>query len=309
MIINISDVWEDASSRHYVFLNNKIDDGLGTLSSSFIDMCIKDFVESNRKVIISGTPVELSKSIRDYEGRFGTKLLNECVKKRLNKIFNFDKFSEKSEKNWSAYQLCQLARYKVCCYCHINSTATSLPTDDEKGYRPPLDHYYIKSDYPFLALTLSNFIPCCEKCNGSQMKHSINFAKIPHLNPLKDAESIDFQIVPLSSSEEEVATALALQLPATRYCLMVFAKSNNELSVNSIKTFQLKSRYDEYSKQSYYLARKLRSFASRKEMIKDALIFEADLADLLEFEPQDYKNVAYGKARLCIAKQFGVLDD
>ncbi|YCI80329.1 hypothetical protein M1D83_12355 [Enterobacteriaceae bacterium] len=309
MIINISDVWDDAKSEHYVFLNDKIDNGLSILSSSFIDEGIKDFLEFNRAVIVGGTTNSLIKCIQDYEERFGKGLLNECVMQKLEQIFDFENFSKKNTTIWSAYQLCNLARYKVCCYCHINSTATSLPTVDEKGYRPPLDHYYIKSDYPFLALTLSNFIPCCEKCNGSQMKHAVNFARISHLNPLEDPESIEFEIDTLNVNEEEVADALALKLPAIRYRLVVIARGNDEPSINSIKTFQLKSRYKEYSERAFRLARSLRGFASRKKMHNDALNFEVQVADLLEFEPEGYKNVAYGKARLCIAKQYGALDD
>lgn len=305
MIINISDVWEKAAPRHYAFLNAQISNGLGTLSCSFLDMAIKDFIEMNRNIIVKGTPSQLTDCISDYESRFGKDLMHNYVSQRLQKIFDYDSFSKKSKKTWTAFHLCSLAKYKVCCYCHMVSTSTALPDENGKGYRPPLDHFYIKSDYPFLALTLSNLVPCCEKCNGSQMKHSVNFAVKPHLNPLLDAESIEFELRPLA--DDEIADALALQLSPTKYCLVVEAKLNHDLSNNSIQTFQLKSRYNDYSTKAFYLARKSRGFAARKLMRENALDFAYEIADLLEFEPDLYKDAEFGKARVCIAKQFGAI--
>lgn len=305
MIINISDVWEKATQEHYAFLNDKIANGLGTLSCSFLDMAIKDFIEMNKDIIIKGVSSQLTDCIREYESRFGKGLIHNYVSQRLQKIFDYDSFSKKSKKPWTAFDLCNLAKYKVCCYCHMVSTDTALPDENGKGYRPPLDHYYIKSDYPFLALTLSNLIPCCEKCNGSQMKHSVNFAVNPHLNPLLDAESIEFELRPLD--DDEIAKALALQLEPTKYCLVVEAKLNHDLSNNSIETFQLKSRYNKYSTTAFYLARKSRGFAARKSSLENTLDFSLEISSLLEFEPDLYKDAEYGKARICIAKQFGAI--
>jgi len=309
MIINIADVWENACAQHYDYLNAQIDNWLGRSSCSFFDMAIKDFIEMNREVIVKGTPSDLIECIRDYESRFGKKLIHESISHRLAKIFDFDGFSKKSKKPWTAFHLCALAKYNVCCYCHMVSTDTSLPDKHGKGYRPPIDHYYIKSDYPFLALTLSNFIPCCEKCNGSQMKHSINFAVERHLNPLLDEESIEFELRPLITDTQKFAEALALQLSPECYGLMVEARLNHDVAYNSIKTFQLNARYNRYSTKAFYLARKSKGFAARKSMLDDELDFVTEIADLLEFEPNKYKNAEYGKARICIAKQFGAISD
>lgn len=309
MIINISDVWEKACRQHYVFLNTLIDNALMSLSFSFLDIAIKNFLENNRYIIVSGSPSELTDCISDYEERFGKGLLHNCASQKLAAFFNFDDFSRKSNKKWSAFKLCSLAKYKVCCYCHMVGTGTNLPNEDEKGYRPPIDHYYTKSDYPFLALTLSNFIPCCEKCNGSQMKHSINFAVERHLNPMLDVESIEFELRPLVYDGESIANILTLQLPPASYSLQVVARLNLDMSSNSIKTFQLKTRYKDYSTQAFYLAKRARGFLARKTMLDSELDFTTEINDLLEFDPQEYKNIVYGKARICIAKQFGAIDD
>jgi len=308
MIINISDVWEDASIQHYDFLSSKIDDGIKILGSTIIDMYVRSFLEENREIIIKGKPTDLILCIESFKNYFGSKELSRCALQKIDNIFDFSSFSKKSNKEWTAYDLCSLAKYKVCCYCHMNNTGTSLPNDEEKGYRPPIDHFYAKSEYSFLSLTLSNFIPCCEKCNGSQMKHSIDFALVPHLNPLIDEESIEFELHPITFGEN-LAEALALQLSAENYTLRVEAKRNLDLSNMSIKTFQLKSRYNNYSKQAYHLARRAKNFMARKDMLDNELMFRTELEDLLEFDPYLYKNTEYGKLRLCIAKQFGAIDE
>lgn len=308
MIINISDIWEDASAQHYLFLETIIEEGLKELTNSYIHNSIRDFIQANRKSIITGSPNDLYNCILDYKNRFGKGLMHGCVSEKLGKIFNFGNFSKKSNDPWTAYNLCDLARYKICSYCQMVSTATSLPSEDGTGFRPPIDHYYSKSDYPYLSLTLSNFIPCCEKCNGPQMKHAKDFAKIHHLNPLADEESIEFRLSPVNINGN-FAEFYALQLASDKYSLELVATKNIDISKNSIKTFQLKRRYAGYSNRAFYLARKSKGFAARKKSVDDNLDFEVELEDLLEFPPDKYKECEYGKARICVAKQFGVVID
>ncbi len=309
MIINISDIWDSAAIDHSVYLNAEIDKGLQELTDSFVDIAIREFLQVNRRIIVYGSPLELSACIEDYRRRFDGGFMRECVAEKLKKIFDFSEFSKKSLRPWTAYHLCLQAKYKTCCYCHMVGTGTSLPDEELKGYRPPIDHYYTKSDYPFLALSLSNFIPCCEKCNGSQMKHAVDFAKTIHLNPLVDDESIEFELHPLPVAGEEIAKALALELPFTSYRLSVEVKKNHAASNASIRTFQLKSRYQDYSGQAFYLARKMKGYAERQSMLDAALDFPLTLSDHLEFELEEYKNFPYGKVRICIARQYGAIRD
>ncbi len=307
MIISVPDIWHLARKRHQTFLEDIATTGLENLCDSEVSRQIREFVSDNWDAIIGGGRSELAASIADYEERFGNDLLRLCVSKKLSLIFDFLDFSKKSEKPWTAYKLCVAARYKVCSYCHLVSTGTCLPDEDTKGYRPPIDHYYAKSEYPFLALTLTNFIPCCEKCNGSQMKGAINFAKKHHLNPLFDDESINFTLEPMAVAGIDIADALALKLDSDKYTLKLTPMPGSPESVASIVTFQLESRYKEYSGQAYHLARRLRGLNARLRMQDDALEFSTTLNDNLEFKVAEYKNVPYGKARLCIAKQYGVL--
>ncbi|WP_457960480.1 hypothetical protein [Pseudomonas aeruginosa] len=93
------------------------------------------------------------------------------------------------------------------------------------------------------------------------------------------------------------------------YLLTLRVKKNEALSKASIRTFQLKSRYKDYSGQAYHLAKVMRGMSARLDMHREILECETSIEDYLEFEPEDYKTVPYGKARICIAKQFGALPD
>lgn len=309
MIINISDIWDPAIEQHTHFLDSEIDVGLSKLGNSFLERHIYQFIIDNRWIITRGSALDLQSSIEDYTHRFGSGLLRLCAGEKLKEIFDYSNFSLKSNKPWTAYHLCSQARYQTCSYCQLVATGTCLPDEENKGYRPPIDHYYGKADYPFLALTLSNFIPCCEKCNGSQMKGAIDFSKIPHLNPLTDEESIDFALVADDSTNHAIAESITLNLPKESYRLELLVKSNLPKSGESIKTFQLKSRYLHYSGQAYHLAKVMRGLSARLQMHRDFLECETSLENYLEFEPDAYKAVPYGKARVCIAKQFGALPE
>lgn len=50
----------------------------------------------------------------------------------------------------------------VCPYCNRQYTFT---VDSTLKIRPQFDHFYPKSQYPYLALSFYNLIPCCPVCN------------------------------------------------------------------------------------------------------------------------------------------------
>ncbi|MEW9902346.1 hypothetical protein [Pseudomonas putida] len=306
MVINIQDVWADAAADHARFLKDTIDKGLVKLGGTSVELAVVKFVIDNKDSIVNGVPSDLALCIKKYIHAFPDLAIRKVAVGIMGKIFDYGAFSAKSDKPWTAYHLCSLARYKVCCYCHMVETGTCLPDEDTKGYRPPIDHYYGKAEYPFLALSLCNFIPCCEKCNGPQMKGKIDFSESIHLNPLVDEESIEFALVPVQAADTKIAEFAAFSLPKDQYRLSVIAIGNHKVSASSIKTFQLTSRYANYSERAYYLAKRLRGLPARQRFYDEGLDFKVGLEEHLEFEPEEYKNVPYGKARICIAKQFGV---
>ena len=76
-----------------------------------------------------------------------------------NQLFCYKKLYE--EGKWSRHKLLSLMGIEVCPYCQRNYISSY-----GKKTTADLDHFYPKSLYPFLALSLYNFIPSCQVCNS-----------------------------------------------------------------------------------------------------------------------------------------------
>lgn len=92
--------------------------------------------------------------------------------KGLQKLFDYDNFSKEKIKMWNRNKVITKLEIDVCPYCQRNYV-TSYKDNQKEKYKTTadLDHFYLKSKYPFLALTLYNFVPSCQICN-SRMKGS-----------------------------------------------------------------------------------------------------------------------------------------
>ena len=66
---------------------------------------------------------------------------------------------------WGAYDLVKSLDVNVCPYCNRNYISV-LESKSGKT-RPELDHFYPKSIYPYLGLSLYNLIPSCHVCNSN----------------------------------------------------------------------------------------------------------------------------------------------
>lgn len=83
----------------------------------------------------------------------------------------------------------------VCPYCNMQYTTIlkrkhiSASKKDNIIYKLTLDHYYPKSKYPFLALSIWNLIPCCHNCNLAKSNHDTY--KFPILYPYEDEFGYD----------------------------------------------------------------------------------------------------------------------
>lgn len=94
----------------------------------------------------------------------------------LKEVFRYEPFS----KNEHAVEMLKDMDVNVCPYCNRMYTVTLVKKNDEvcedeksgkkHKSRPQFDHYINKSDYPYLAVSLMNLIPCCGLCNQSKGK-------------------------------------------------------------------------------------------------------------------------------------------
>ncbi|BDB27301.1 hypothetical protein CTP10_R47060 [Cupriavidus sp. P-10] len=311
MIIHIPDVWRDAAHAHRLFLRPLLQTTVLTLRNGpeAIKLRVADFLDRNVKALCSARSVALPPVVQDFEATFVSDDDRTAAKNLIKQHLDYDAFSRKRgwhKRSWSAYKLCSLARYAICPYCHIVPIETKLPADDrDDGLRPNLDHYYAKAQYPYLALTLANLIPCCEKCNGPQCKHTTDFVAVPHLHPLSDRESVQFALAQ--------RTAPPATLLGTRVCnadssqfeirLEPLAGAHIAKAQASLKTFALPERYEVAVDQMFRLRRQLMTLASRQQMLAALLPdLQTEKSDTVGFDVTNasYKNVPMGKLRLDI---------
>jgi len=103
----------------------------------------------------------------------------ELLFKTLEDVFNYSVFT-KTYVGWGAYTLAKKLNVTVCPYC--NRSFTHTINEDNGKTRPEFDHFFIKTKYPFLSVSLYNLIPSCHVCN-SNLKGSKDFFRTPHINP------------------------------------------------------------------------------------------------------------------------------
>lgn len=118
----------------------------------------------------------------------------KCVKKLI-----LEKYENMYEnmRNTHGKELIKSSNISICPYCYRSYIGI---IEEEKGKRaitPDLDHFYPKSKYPFLAVTLSNLIPSCLFCN-QRAKNDIDFYKTSIYPPNKIFDVIKFDFDPYS---------------------------------------------------------------------------------------------------------------
>lgn len=183
-------------------------------------------LEIGDKNIFLDTPKELAEKINkvntlcptisnelNNKSKIGTKYSNKilallgyekfsCKKITLKKgctldIMKYKEIKDMLNDNWSAYQYLLELGIKVCPYCN-RQYITPIYSDNGK-VRADLDHFFSKSQYPFLSMSIYNLVPSCKFCNSS-LKGTKEFVYNENLNPFESnvADYLEFDIIPKS---------------------------------------------------------------------------------------------------------------
>ena len=147
---------------------------------------MKKYLELLKKIIDKGKDFIVQKELfLDYENKEIDKIIKIMKKKNKksksileirfeklniseeylpNQLFCYKKL-QTGNKDWNRHKLLSLIGIEICPYCQRNYISSYEENNDEKT-TADLDHFYPKSLYPFLALSLYNFIPSCQICNS-----------------------------------------------------------------------------------------------------------------------------------------------
>jgi len=93
----------------------------------------------------------------------------------IGSIIDYDLFDE------FAYHIANELEVNTCPYCNRNYINTVIDKE-KKLIRPQFDHFFPKSEQPFLALSFYNLIPSCYYCNSS-LKSATTITHDTHLHP------------------------------------------------------------------------------------------------------------------------------
>jgi hypothetical protein len=112
------------------------------------------------------------------------------TKESLKKIFKYDnKFQSPISKFFE-----ENLQTRTCYYCNIHFVNEYKVDEEEYKNEFTLDHYYDKSTYPYLALSLYNLVPSCYTCN-SKLKGTEEFKNLaPNSKNFDFHERVKFKL-------------------------------------------------------------------------------------------------------------------
>jgi len=229
------------------------------------------FIKNNIKEVLGANPLIFERKIRKeinlilgnifftekekVQGKRGKqKKLNEDFISQLENIFNYNEFI-KFDNLYNAYDLTERLNIKVCPYCNRNLISTLKPIKKgtktiKSGTRPTLDHFYLKSEYPYLALSFWNLIPSCYSCN-SQFRNTKSFSILTNIHPyLNSFEKLLYFVTDISDITEFIGNSqnkINIELKETKNTTKNSYKLSKAKKNSSI--FRLQELYNQNHKE------------------------------------------------------------
>lgn len=236
-----------------------------------LNLLIEETVHKKQKIIHKRLRDKLEVLSKEKQIALYSNELSE-----LEKIFKYDKMETVRHEVMVAYNI------KVCPYCQRNYITSYIDGDREKT-TADLDHFFPKSIYPYLALSLYNFVPSCQICNSRMKlaKEAISivypfeesFDELGAKFKIKDNKDLDFF---LKSSETEFEIEISL------------GNVKPEAVKNSIDLFRLDKLYK--VAHNNYIQDMLKNI--QKEPSNRIKLLNNDLKELMEeFSAEEKKEL------------------
>lgn len=158
----------------------------------FFEKLINKFGINSRDIFINTQKIKGSIQC-DYSSLNNDEQV-KCIKK-----FILEKYENMytNMRNIHGKELIKSSDISICPYCYRSYIGVIEEEDGKRAITPDLDHFYPKSKYPFLAVTLSNLIPSCLFCN-QRAKNATDFYKTSIYPPNKIFDDIKFDFDPYS---------------------------------------------------------------------------------------------------------------
>ncbi|RXJ82230.1 hypothetical protein [Arcobacter sp. F2176] len=221
------------SSKYYKYIENYINQKDTKYSLENINYDLLMIFDKDLEQIVTAKPNEVRELIKIAPKDF-TKDITQL--KDLYEVF----------RNKWAVEFIEDLNIKVCPFC--NREYIFKFEDKIKGEPriiASLDHYYDKNTYPFLSVSIFNFIPCCHICN-SKFKHTKNFYNRKHLHPYEDSFNGKAKFTKFFNNVNYENKKFDL-LSKERISLTLKPLDTNDIATqNTINTFRLETLYQEH---------------------------------------------------------------
>lgn len=151
---------------------------------------------------------------------------NASKKSRVSGFGSFyDSFSDSDE----AYEILKIINANVCPYCNRQYTFTV----SKKGLRtrPQFDHFYPKSLYPYLAISVYNLIPSCPLCNMGKSSSAPDNILYPYEEDF-DSKNINFKIEGIVPFILGAATNINVNLESVPVNKPIIEAYNKEMKIS-----------------------------------------------------------------------------
>ena len=179
---------------------------------------------------------------------------------------------------------------KVCPFCNKNYTEL-LNKDNRKTLRYDFDHFYSKSKYPFLAVSIYNLLPICSGCN--KIKNNIEFSiynnMYPYIEGIENQITFGYELLEIGEYKI-VNLSKNKKFNNNEKILQIVQKYN--INLESAEIEKIFSKYNQYSSDAYneYLRKTFDDIDEyeRIEIIKKELGYT---------KIKDIKNKSFSKLR------------
>jgi len=205
----------------------------------------------------------------------------KAVKHQIKKVFDYDKFQDVIRDFFE-----DNLNPRICYYCNKNYINV-YDVDKGKKNEFTIDHFYDKGAYPYLALSLYNFVPSCYTCNSKLKKTK----KLNCLSPASENfdfdEKVKFKLFFSKDSKNlNFQSKKDIDIPLKEN----YSKNYPDKDKNKdyISVFKLNERYAEHRDIAFDLIEKSQKYpeSKLKEMAKILGISEneikKDIFDLID---------------------------
>jgi 5-methylcytosine-specific restriction endonuclease McrA len=239
------------------------------------------YFKTNLSVILVGSPPELRRIIREVEHNFPdfatycdrrprkNSLLFDAALDALcdlvDKLFDYDTFSEGGG-GGGAYALIREYNQRLCPYCQLQFVNYHVKAGKGKlTMRPDLDHFYPKSKYPYLSISLCNLVPSCHQCNTS-VKRTKDPRKTNLLHPLEQH--------PLVAVDYGCVSKLPPTLVNSESDFAISLKGRDPASDDFVDFFELAERYKWYGAEVMDVYRRYQRYLELDPSLRAAIRHE-----------------------------------